>query len=156
MVALPGQLFYSTQIPVCLWFLARNKADGKRRSRKSETLFIDARRMGTLIDRVHRELLDEDIAKIVGAYHAWRGDKGAGKYEDIAGFCKGSNLAEIKKHGYILTPGRYVGAEDAAEDDEPFEIRMLRLVGELNAQLQESGKLEQAIKANLKKIGYGE
>jgi type I restriction enzyme M protein len=155
MVALPGQLFYSTQIPVCLWFLTRNKADGKRRSRKGETLFIDARKMGTMVDRVHRELMDDDLAKIVGAYHAWRGDKGAAKYEDVAGFCKGSNLEEIKKHGYVLTPGRYVGAEDVADDGEPYDIKMPRLVAELNAQFAESTKLERLIKANLKGLGYG-
>jgi type I restriction enzyme M protein len=154
MVALPGQLFYSTQIPVCLWFLARNKADGKRRSRKGETLFIDARRMGTLIDRIHRELLDEDIAKIVGAYHAWRGDKGAAKYKDVAGFCKGANHEEIKGHGYVLTPGRYVGAVDIEEDSEPYDAKMKRLVAELNLQFAESAKLEKLISNNLKKNGY--
>jgi len=154
MVALPGQLFYSTQIPVCLWFLARNKADGKRRSRKGETLFIDARKMGTMVDRVHRELMDEDIAKIVGAYHAWRGDKGAAKYEDVAGFCKGANLEEIKKHGFVLTPGRYVGAEDVADDGESYDVKMPRLVVELNTQFEESAKLEQLIKTNLKGLGY--
>ena len=153
MVALPGQLFYSTQIPVCLWFLARNKADGKRRSRKGETLFIDARKMGTMVDRVHREMTDADIAKIVGSYHAWRGDKGAAKYEDVAGFSKGANLEEIKKHGYVLTPGRYVGTEDVQDDGEPYDEKMKRLVTELNLQFSESAKLEQLIKSNLKSIG---
>jgi len=155
MVALPGQLFYSTQIPVCLWFLARNKADGKRRSRKGETLFIDARKMGAMVDRVHRELTDDDIAKIVGAYHAWRGEKNAAKYEDVAGFCKASNLEEIKKHGYVLTPGRYVGAEDVTDDGEPYEVKMPRLADELNALFIESARLEQLIKANLKGLGHG-
>ena len=155
MVTLPGQLFYSTQIPVCLWFLARNKADGRRRSRKGETLFIDARKMGTMVDRVHRELTDADIAKIVGAYHAWRGDKGAAKYEDVAGFCKGSNLEEIKKHGYVLTPGRYVGSEDIEEDGEPFEIKMPRLTSSLNSQFAESERLQNSIRDNLKTLGYG-
>ena len=108
MVAMPGQLFYSTQIPVCLWLLARNKRDGRFRDRRSETLFIDARKMGVLIDRVHRELTDEEIARIAGAYHAWRGDKGAGKYADVPGFCKSAKLDEIAAHGYVLTPGRYV------------------------------------------------
>ena len=113
MVALPGQLFYSTQIPVCLWFLARDKRNGRFRDRRGETLFIDARKMGTLVDRVHRELTDEDIAKIAGTYHAWRGDKGAGEYEDVPGFCKAATLEEIRSHGHVLTPGRYVGAEAA-------------------------------------------
>ena len=111
MVALPGQLFYSTQIPVCLWFLARNKRNGRFRDRRGETLFIDARKLGSMIDRVHRELTDEDIAKIAGTYHAWRGDKGAGKYADVPGFCKAAKLDDIRKHGHVLTPGRYVGAE---------------------------------------------
>src|SRR4029078_10987819 len=115
MVALPGQLFYSTQIPVCLWFLTKSKnADAKRgfRDRGKETLFIDARKLGTLIDRVHRELTDADLEKIVSGYHAWRGEKGTGKYEDIAGFCKCATIAEIAGHGHVLTPGRFVGAEE--------------------------------------------
>ncbi len=158
MVALPGQLFYSTQIPVCLWFLAKNKAaDGKRgfRDRCKQTLFIDARKLGTLIDRVHRELTDADIEKIASTYHAWRGDKGAGKYEDIPGFSKSSTAAEIAAHGHVLTPGRYVGAEEVEDDGEPFEEKMPRLVAELHAQFAESAKLEQAIKANLTGLGYG-
>ena len=96
MVALPGQLFYSTQIPVCLWFLARNKKNGRFRDRRGETLFIDARKLGALIDRVHRELTDEDVQQIADTYHAWRGDKGAGKYEDVPGFCKSAKLEEIE------------------------------------------------------------
>ncbi|GMV83556.1 MAG: type I restriction endonuclease subunit M [Planctomycetota bacterium] len=155
MVALPGQLFYSTQIPVCLWFLAKNKHDGKRRDRRKQTLFIDARKLGTLIDRVHRELTDADLAKITSTYHAWRGDKGAGKYADVAGFCKSATTAEIAAHRFVLTPGRYVGAEEVEDDGEPFERKMARLVGELHGQFAESAKLEKAIKANLKGLGYG-
>ncbi len=158
MVALPGQLFYSTQIPVCLWFLRKNKAaDSKRgfRERRQQTLFIDARKLGTLIDRVHRELNDTDIARIVGTYHAWRGDKGSGRYQDVAGFCKSATTAEIAVHGYVLTPGRYVGAEAAEADDEPFDLKMTRLVSELHAQFAESAKLEKSIKANLRGMGYG-
>ena len=113
MVAMPGQLFYSTQIPVCLWFIARDKRDGRFRNRRGETLFIDARKMGMLVDRTHRELNDEDIARIAGTYHAWRGDKGAAKYEDIAGFCRRATRDEIAAHDFVLTPGRYVGAEAA-------------------------------------------
>ncbi|MDB5388034.1 MAG: methylase [Planctomycetaceae bacterium] len=154
MVAMPGQLFYSTAIPVCLWFLTRNKADPKRRRRKGETLFIDARKLGTLIDRVHRELSGDDIARIADTYHAWRGDKGAGKYDDIAGFCKSAKTDEIAEHGYVLTPGRYVGAEDIEDDGEPFEEKMQRLVSELKSQFAESAKLEAAIKASLGGLGY--
>ena len=152
MVALPGQLFYSTQIPVCLWFLAKNKnADAKRhfRDRRKQTLFIDARKLGTLIDRVHRELIDADLTKITTAYHAWRGEKNAGSYEDLAGFCKSATTAEIAAHGHVLTPGRYVGAEEVEDDGEPFEEKIARLTAELHAQFAESAKLEQQIKHNL-------
>jgi type I restriction enzyme M protein len=155
MVALPGQLFYSTPIPVCLWFLVKSKKDGKRRDRRKQTLFIDARKLGTLVDRVHRELTDADLAKITSTYHVWRGDKGAGKYADIAGFCKSATTDEIAAHGHVLTPGRYIGAEEVEDDGEPFEEKMPRLVAELNAQFAESAKLEQAIQANLRGLGYG-
>ena len=164
MVALPGQLFYSTQIPVCLWFLTRNKNDGKRRDRRKQTLFIDARKLGTLIDRVHRELTDADINKITSTYHAWRGDKanvrpepveGQATYQDIAGFCRSATLQEIAAHGNVLTPGRDVGAEEVEDDGDPFEEKMPRLVAELHAQFAESAKLKQAIKANLRRLGYG-
>jgi type I restriction enzyme M protein len=158
MVALPGQLFYSTQIPVCLWFLAKNKAaDAKRgfRDRFKQTLFIDARKLGTLIDRVHRELTDADLEKIVSTYHRWRGEEGTGQYEDIPGFCKSATTAEIAAHGHVLTPGRYVGAEEVEDDGDPFEEKMPRLVAELRAQFEESAKLEQAITANLRGLGYG-
>ncbi|MEY3479826.1 MAG: Type restriction enzyme EcoKI protein [Verrucomicrobiota bacterium] len=154
MVALPGQLFYSTQIPVCLWFLAKSKKDANLRDRRKETLFIDARKLGALVDRVHRELTDADVEKIVGTYHAWRGDKSTGKYEDVAGFCKSASTAEIVKHGYVLTPGRYVGAEEVEDDGEPFEDKMPRLIAELEAQFSESAKLEAAIKLNLKELGF--
>ena len=170
MVALPGQLFYSTQIPVCLWFLAKNKSgkpsasgralgEGRFRDRRGETLFIDARKMGTLIDRVHRELTDADIAKIADTYHSWRSLQPKASslqpYQDIPGFCKSATTAEIAAHGHVLTPGRYVGAEEIADDGEPFEEKMPRLVAELNGQFAESAKLEKAIKANLKGLGYG-
>ena len=156
MVALPGQLFYSTQIPVCLWFLTRNKKNGRFRDRRGETLFIDARKMGTLTDRVHRELTDEDIARIAGTYHAWRGDKGAGEYVDVPGFCKAAKLEEIQKHGYVLTPGRYVGAEAVEDDGEPFEKKMARLASTLREQQAEASRLDAAIATNLKELGYGE
>ena len=155
MVALPGQLFYSTQIPVCLWFLARNKKNGRFRDRRGETLFIDARKLGTLMDRVHRELTDEDIARIADVYHAWRGDTDAGPYADIPGFCKVAKLDDIRKHGHVLTPGRYVGAAAVEGDGEPFEEKMKRLTATLREQQSEAAKLDAAIAANLKELGYG-
>ena len=188
MVALPGQLFYSTQIPVCLWFLSRDKqgrpfdsAQGARRDRRNEVLFVDARKMGTMIDRAHRELTDADIEKIAGTYHAWRGDTSASprpprlrsatgsgsaegqllsgaeapaKYEDVPGFCKSATLDEIREHNYVLTPGRYVGAEDIEEDDEAFEDKMQRLTQQLYAQMAEGEKLDAVIKKNLKELGF--
>lgn len=157
MVALPGQLFYSTQIPVCLWFVARDKKNGRFRDRRGEVLFIDARNLGTMIDRVHRELTDPDIARIADTYHAWRGDKGVEKkYEDIPGFCKLAGLEEIRQHGHILTPGRYVGAAEVEDDGEPFDEKMKRLVTELREQTKQSEKLDRIIWTNLKDIGYGE
>ena len=154
MVAMPGQLFYSTQIPVCLWFLTRNKKNSKFRARSGETLFIDARKMGQMADRTHRELTEDDVAKISGTYHAWRGDKDAGKYEDVAGYCKATKVEEIRTHGHVLTPGRYVGAAEVEDDGEPFEEKMPRLVAELEKQFEESAKLEKAIRTNLKGLGY--
>ena len=155
MVALPGQLFYSTQIPVCLWFLARDRKNGRFRDRRGQTLFIDARKLGTMVDRVHRELTDEDVSRIAGTYHAWRGDKGASEYKDVLGFCKSATLDEIRKHDYVLTPGRYVGAEAQQDDGEPFEEKMKRLVATLRKQQAETAKLDAAIVANLKELGYG-
>lgn len=155
MVALPGQLFYSTQIPVCLWFLARSKKNGRFRDRRGQTLFIDARKLGTLVDRTHRELTDDDLARIAGTYHAWRGDKDAGKYADVPGFCMSAKLEDIRKHGHVLTPGRYVGAEAAEGDGEPFEEKMRRLAATLREQQAEAAKLDAAIAANLRDLGYG-
>lgn len=160
MVALPGQLFYSTQIPVCLWFLARNKANGRGmdsrplRDRSGQVLFIDARKLGYMEDRVHRNLGDEDIAKIADTYHAWRGD-GDGDYGDVPGFCKSTTLDAIRSHGYVLTPGRYVGAAEVEDDDEPFAEKMARLTAELEKQFAESARLEKAIRNNLKRLGDG-
>jgi type I restriction enzyme M protein len=213
MVALPGQLFYSTQIPVCLWFLTRDKTGraaqppspgaarhplpegegtGERmrqpalplgealvgpghpaspasssplplgegvgvrasrlRDRRGEVLFVDARKLGTMADRTHLELLDADLAKIAGTYHAWRGDAGSGAYADVPGFCKAARLDDIRKHGHVLTPGRYVGAEAQEEDAEPFDEKMRRLTAELEAQFAESTRLEDAIRQNLKSL----
>ena len=147
MVALPGQLFYSTQIPACLWFLAR------QRPRRGEVLFIDARKLGRMVDRTHRELTDDDIARIAGAYHAWR--DGATVYEDLPGFCKSAPLDEVRRHDHVLTPGRYVGAEPQPEDGEPFDAKMSRLVAELQAQQTEGARLDTDIAQNLKVLGFG-
>lgn len=149
MVALPPQLFYNTQIPACLWFL--NKA--KPAHRQGETLFIDARRMGFMLDRTLRDLSEEDIDLIAGTYRLWReGDT----YEDEAGFCKSATLDEIVGHGYVLTPGRYVGAPEVEDDGEPFEEKMERLTTTLQEQFEESARLEAIIKQNLRKLGYGD
>jgi len=154
MVALPGQLFYSTQIPVCLWFIARDKKNKRFRDRRGETLFIDARQLGTMVDRVHRELTEEDIRRIAATYHAWRGDKDCRQqYEDIPGFCKAATLEDIRRHNYILTPGRYVGAAPVQEDAEPFAEKMQRLTAQLEEQFAESARLEQIIRANLRDLG---
>lgn len=153
-VTLPGQLFYSTQIPVCLWFMARNKAPKGLRDRRGEILFIDARKMGHMVDRTHRELSTEDIRKIADTYHAWRGQAEAGQYEDVKGFCKAAKLAEVQEHEYILTPGRYVGIEEAEEDSEPFEDKMVRLTSELAEQFAKSRQLEDEIRKQLGGIGF--
>lgn len=162
MVALPGQLFYSTQIPACLWFLARDRKNGKFRDRRGQILFIDARKLGRMIDRTHRELTDEEIAYIVDTYHAWRStdrhsreSRNPGEYEDIPGLCKSASLEEIRKHGHVLTPGRYVGAEAPKDDGEPFDEKMKRLAATLHEQQDEAAKLDAAIAANLKELGYG-
>ena len=153
MVALPGQLFYSTQIPVCLWFLARNKKNGRFRDRRGEILFVNAQKLGVMIDRVHRELTDKEIARIAGTYHAWRGDTDAGKYADVPGFCFSATLDDVRKHGHVLTPGRYVGAGEKEEDVELFVEKMHRLVQTLKGYEAESANLDAAIAANLRWLG---
>jgi type I restriction enzyme M protein len=163
MIALPGQLFYSTQIPACLWFLARDRKNHRFRNRQGEVLFIDARKLGVMVDRTHRDLSDGDIAKIAGLYHLWRGETnvppeavdGRTEYEDIPGFCKAAALEEIRRHGHVLTPGRYVGAEAQEDDGEPFAEKMSRLVKELRASQAEAAKLDAAIAANLRELGFG-
>lgn len=153
MVALPGQLFYTTQIPVCLWFLARDKTGAKgRRARKGQTLFIDARKLGMMADRVHRELTDADIRKIADTYHGWRTEGGA--YQDVPGFCAKADLDAIAQHGFVLTPGRYVGAEDVDDDDETFAERMKTLTATLSAQMKEGAELDATIRAKLAQLGW--
>ena len=158
-VALPGQLFYSTQIPVSLWFISRNKKNGKGleghtlRDRSGEILFIDARKLGFMADRTHRNLSDEDVAKIADTYHNWRGD-GPGIYEDVAGFSKSAKLEEVRSHGHVLTPGRYVEAEEVEYDGELFEEKMKRLTVQLKTQFEEGGRLEKEILTNLNHLGF--
>ncbi|MEN6552540.1 MAG: class I SAM-dependent DNA methyltransferase [Methanobacterium sp.] len=152
MVALPSQLFYNTGIPACLWFLNRDKTNNNFRNRQGEILFIDARKMGYMADRTHRELNDEDVQQIAQVYHSWRGE--GGKYEDIRGFCKSVDKDEIKKHDFILTPGRYVGFAEEEEDPEEFEEKMKNLTSKLSEQFKESERLENEIKNNLRMIGY--
>jgi type I restriction enzyme M protein len=154
MISLPGQLFYSTQIPACLWFLARNRQNGKFRDRRGLVLFIDTRKLGHLIDRTHREFTNEELHSIARTYHAWRGEEDAGIYEDIPGFCKSATLDEIKAHDYILTPGRYVGAEDVEEDGEMFEEKMKELSEKLSEQFIKSAQLEEVILNMMKDLGY--
>jgi type I restriction enzyme M protein len=201
MIALPGQLFYSTPIPACLWFLSRDKSGktpspgkftpspltgegwggGERlRDRRGHVLFIDARKLGRMVDRTHREPTDEEVARIAQTYHAWRGSsstsspstreknsspspstgegRGEGEifdYADIPGFCKSVSLDDIRKHGHVLTPGRYVGAEAQENDGEPFEEKMRRLAATLREQQAEAEQLDAAITATLKEFGYG-
>jgi type I restriction enzyme M protein len=156
MVALPGQLFYSTQIPACLWFIARDRKNSRFRDRRGQILFIDARKMGTMVDRVHRELTDEEIQKIAETYHSWRGDKDCkATYSDIPGFCYSASIDEVRKNDYILTPGRYVGAPEVEDDGEPFEEKMARLTAQLKEQMAEAARLDELIWANLEDIGYG-
>ena len=154
MVAMPGQLFYSTQIPVCLWFLARNRQGGKFRDRVNEILFIDARSLGRMVDRTHRELTNENIQQITNTYHAWRSGNGDFDYADVSGFCKSAAIDEVRKHDYVLTPGRYVGTAPQEEDDEPFEDKMRRLVAQLREQQTEAARLDTAIADNLEALGF--
>jgi type I restriction enzyme M protein len=149
-INLPTKLFLNTQIPVCLWFLSREKETNPNHPRRNKILFIDARNMGTLINRRTRELTDEDIRKIVDTYHSWKKDDGS--YEDIPGFCKSATLDEVRELDYVLTPGRYVGLPEE-EDDFDFEERVKKLTAELKAQMEESAKLDERVKENLAKVG---
>lgn len=156
MIALPGQLFYSTQIPACLWFLARDKRNGTFRDRRNHVLFIDARRLGHMVDRTRKELSDEDVARITDTYHAWRGEKHAiavcGAYEDVPGFCKSAELDLIRSHGHVLTPGRYVGAAEAEEEDVPFEEKFGALRAKLDEQFGRGEELATTIQTRLKGV----
>jgi len=153
-VALPGQLFYTTQIPVCVWVLSRDRRNHKFRDRANQILFIDARKLGVMTDRTHKALRNEDIARISGAYHGWRTKDG--DYSDVAGFCKAATLDEVRKHGHALTPGRYVGTEDLEDDGEPFADKMSRLTSLLREQQLDSVGLDEKIREMLSQIGYGD
>lgn len=151
MIAMPGQLFYSTQIPVCIWFLAKDKSNGltrdhKLRDRRGEILFIDARKLGHMVDRTRREFSDDDIARIAGTYHAWREGE---DYADVPGFACAASHETIAGHGYVLTPGRYVGAEDVEEDGTPFPERFAALQATLEEQFAESARLTEVIRQRL-------
>lgn len=163
MVALPPQLFFNTQIPACLWFLAKDKSGaavpgGKRgRNRRGEVLFIDARKLGRMETRVVRVFDDEDIGRIASMVHRWRadGEDGADEpYADAPGFCRAVKLVEIAEHGHVLTPGRYVGAEEAADDDEPFNEKMERLTAQLAEQMAKGAELDAVIRDKLGAMGY--
>jgi len=152
MVALPSQLFYNTQIPACLWFLARDRRNHKHRDRSNEILFIDARKLGRMINRRNRELTDEDIQRIAGTYHAWRSKDGG--YADQAGFCRAATIQEVRDNGYVLMPGRYVGTEEEVDDGVPFEEKMAALTAQLAGQFARGRELEVCIRENLRGIGY--
>jgi type I restriction enzyme M protein len=154
MVVLPGQLFYSVAGPACLWLLTRNKNPrGGLRDRREEVLFIDARKLGTLVDRIHRVFSDDEIAKIADAYHAWRGEPAADAYTDTPGFCKAATLDEIRGHNHVLSPGRYVGTADVEDDELPFAERFSRLQARLEDQLREADALARRIRLNLALVG---
>ncbi|EGX6964353.1 N-6 DNA methylase [Vibrio alginolyticus] len=162
MVALPGQLFTNTQIPACIWFLAKNKkartdkSGRKLRDRKGEVLFIDARNLGYMKDRVLRDFTRDDIQKVADLYHAWKtgAEVNGIAYEDQAGFCKSATLEDIKKHDFVLTPGRYVGATEELDDGIPFGEKMATLTAKLSEQFADSATLEAEIKKNLAGLGY--
>ena len=152
-VAIPDKMFYTTGIPASLWFIDMDKSSDDERKRNGETLFIDARELGEMLDRTHRGFSDEDIKKIADTYHAYRGTNDK-EYKDIAGFCKIAKIEDIAKNDYVLTPGRYVGLAEKEDDGESYEVKMERLTSELKEQFEESNKLQAEIKEVLKELGY--
>lgn len=159
MVALPGQIFFGTQIPACLWILAKNRSNGRSggvvlRDRRGEILFIDARQLGHMVSRTQRSLSNEDVHRVAEAYHSWRGQNGTGSYQDIAGFCRSATLDEVTQHNYVLTPGRYVGTEIGEDDAEPFDSKMKSLVDKLYEQMDLARELSSQIQQNLQGLGY--
>ena len=154
MIALPKRLFYTVGIPACLWFITKNKDDGKSRKRKGEILFIDARKIFTVEDRAHNKLSSEQIERIAGTYRSFIGEKGYPKYENIAGYCKIVKIEDIDRKNFVLSPGRYVGSEEIEDDDEPFEDKMKRMTFEYAKLSKESKRLDIEIRKNLKEIGF--
>ena len=155
MVALPGQLFYSTQIPACLWFVSKDRDGERHRRRTGEILFIDAREMGQMVDRTHRELTEGELDKIARTYHAWRGEQGPGEYADVAGFCRSVSLDVVRAHDHVLTPARYVGSPATEDDGEPFHEKMERLAREWRDLGAQAERLDAQIDANLTALGFG-
>ena len=149
MVALPGQLFFNTQIPACLWFLMKDK-----RARRGEVLFIDARKLAVMISRVQCELTDQVIERIAGTVAAWRGDAEAGEYSDVAGYCRSVKLVEIAEHDHVLTPGRYVGAEAVEDNDDNFATKMQALTEKLGEQMAKGTELDLVIRQKMGRLGY--
>ena len=151
-VALPEKLFFNAGIPVCLWFLAKDRAGKNHRDRRGEVLFIDARKLGAMATRTLRVLSDEDVEQITSTYHDWRNLNAASEYADVAGFCKAATIAEIATHDFVLTPGRYVGAAEVEDDGEPIDQKLARLRAELLAEFDEADRLEQVIRERLKEL----
>jgi type I restriction enzyme M protein len=147
---LPAQLFYSTQITACLWFLNRNKQNGHSREgwrdRRQEILFIDARALGVMVDRTHRDLTDEDVAKIASTYHSWRGEPGSAAYENVLGFCGSATVAEIAAHSFVLTPGRFVGSAEPEDDGEPIDEKIARLTTAVYQAFDESDEVQARVR----------
>jgi type I restriction enzyme M protein len=154
MVSLPTQLFYNTQIPACLWFLARNKTNGKFRNRSGHFLFIDAREKGTMISRRQKELTDDDITSIGEIYHNWKGKDWESKYIDVPGLCKSITHDEVRKNNFVLTPGRYIDFKEEEDDGEVFEEKMKKLTSDLKGKMAKASELDALIKENLKTLGY--
>ena len=148
----PGQLFYNTQIPACIWFISRKKSGNGERARADEVLFIDAKDLGHLTDRTHKVFSDEDIVKVTDTYHQWKSKEGS--YQDIKGFCKSEKIVAIEKHDFVLTPGRYVGIPDEVDDGIPFADKMKKLTQELDEQMKKEEAMNKNIKEQLKKLDY--
>ena len=158
-MSLPGQLFFTTQIPVCLWFLTKDKSgkqvatERSQRSRAGEVLFIDARMLGSMVSRTNKELTEADIARIADTYHAWRGEPGEHPYEDVPGFCASVTLDQIAEHNHVLTPGRYVGSEETEADDEPLDEKIARLTAEVRAGFDQRAELQERVLELLGRLG---